>query len=85
MNFVLEDKAFVGRMMNHPIEEAIIRIVCASHFIRASGLWQLQLIPLLEQMKYCNHMLIFEGVLFRRELELLITGATLLGFWWSFS
>jgi len=66
------------------MEEAIIGIVCASHFIRASGLWQLQLIPLLEQIEYCNHLLLFEGVLFRRKLKLLITDATLLDFRRSF-
>jgi len=52
--------------MNHPMKEAIIGIVGASHFARASGLWQLQLIPLLEQMEYYNHLLLFEGVLFSR-------------------
>ena len=72
-------------MMNHPTKEAIVGIVRVSHFIRASNLWQLQLITLLEQMKYLNHLLIFEGVLFQRKLELLIIGATLYEFWWSFS
>jgi len=67
------------------MEEAIVGIVCASHFIRAPNLWQLQLITLLEQMEYCNHLLIFEEVLFQRKLELLITGATLFDFWRSFS
>ena len=66
-------------MMNYPMEEAIIGIVCSSHFIRALSLWQLQLIPLLEKMEYCNHMLIFEGVLLQRKLKLLITDAALLG------
>ena len=67
------------------MKKTIIEIICASYFVRASSLWQLQLISLLEQMKYCKHLLIFEGVLFWRKLELLIISTTLLGFWWSFS
>ena len=66
-------------MMNHPMEKTIIRIVWVSHFVRASSLWQLQLIPFLEQMEYCHHLLIFEGVLFQRKLKLLIIDTALLG------
>jgi len=50
------------------------------HFVRASGLWQLQLIPLLEQIEYCNYLLLFEGVLFRRKFKLLVTDAALFVF-----
>jgi len=39
LNVVLEDEAFIDRMMHHPMKEAIIRIVRTSHFIRASNLW----------------------------------------------
>jgi len=67
------------------MEEAIVGIIRASYFIRAPNHWQLQLITLLEQVENCNHLLIFEGVLFRRKLEPLITSAILLWFWWSFS
>ena len=69
----------MGRMINHPMEEAIIGIVGVSHLVGASSLWKLQLIPLLEQMEYYNHLLIFEGVLLRRKLKLLIIIAALLG------
>jgi len=62
----------MGRMVNHPVEEAVIGIVSTSHFIRVSILCQLQLIDLLEQMEYCNYLLIFEGVLFRRKLDWLL-------------
>jgi len=74
----------VGRMVNHPMKEGIVGIISTSYFIRASNLWLLQLIALLEQMKYCNDLLIFERVLFRRKLELLIADANFLGFWRSF-
>ena len=72
-------------MVNYPMEEAIVEIVSASYFIRASNLSQLQLITLLEEMEYYDHLLIFEGVLLWRKLELLIIGAVLLGFQKGFS
>ena len=72
-------------MVNHLMEEAIVGIVHTSHFISASNLWKFQLTALLEQVKNGNHLQIFKGVLFRSKLELLITGAILLSFWWSFS
>jgi len=67
------------------MKKAIIEIICASHFVRASSFWQLQFIPFLEQVEYCNYLLILEGVLFRRKLKLLIIGVVLLGLRKGFS
>ena len=57
----------------------LLGIVCVSHFVKASSLWQLQFITFLEWVKSCDHLLIFEGVLFQRKLKLLIIDAALLG------
>ena len=54
--------------------------------IRASNFWLLELVTLVEQMEDGHYLLVFEGVLFRRKLELLIvTDVAHLLLWWSFT
>ena len=65
-------------MVDHPVEEVVVEIVCTSNFIWAPDLRQLQLITFVEQMKDCHHLLIFERVLSLRRLTLwIITRFTL--------
>ena len=56
------------------------RVVCAPYLIGTPRVWQLHFVPFVEQMKYRDHLIVFEGVLFWRELRLLIVEAALLAF-----
>ena len=79
LNSILEDIALVSRMVDHPVVEAVFRVVCAPYLIGTPSIWQPHFVPFVEQMKYRDHLIVFEGVLLRRELGLLIVEATLLG------
>ena len=76
---VLEDITLVSRMVDHPVIEAVFRVICAPYLIGTSSIWQLHFVPFVEQMEYGDHLIVFERVLLRRELGLLIVEATFLG------
>jgi len=59
--------------------ETVFGVICASYLIRTSSIWQLYFIPFVEQMEYRDHLIVFEGVLFWRELRLMTVEAALLG------
>ena len=67
-------------MVNHPMVETVFGVVGASYLIGTPSVWQLHFIPFVEQIEYRDHLIVFEGVLFWRELRLLIVEAALLGF-----
>ena len=66
-------------MVNHPVVETVFGIIRASYLIGTPSIWQLHFIPFVEQMAYRDHLILSEGVLFWRELRVLIIEAALLG------
>jgi len=85
MDLVLEDKASVGRMVYHPMKEAVVGVNSASNFVRAPNFGKLKLITLEEHVKNCHHLFIFKGVHLRREFGFLVVASVApLLLWWSF-
>jgi len=39
LNLVLKDKAFAGRIMNNPVKEETVVVVCTSNFIGVPNFW----------------------------------------------